>query len=105
MKPESARTSAWSAFILIVLALIIISPAGAFVLLILAAIVAAVPSVFASKQPRVISAILLIISIVLAVNIYPAFKRDQEAYAQRVKEHALQSSQTTTPADQGEINK
>ena len=101
MKPESARTLAWAASILIILALVIISPAGAFALLILAAVFAAVPSVFATKRPRVISAVLLIISIVLAVNFYPAFKRDQDSYTQRMKERA-EKPQVTTSNDQGE---
>ncbi len=104
MKPESARALAWTAGILIVLALVIMSPTGAFALLALAAICAAIPSVFATKRPRVISLAFLIASMALAVNFYPAFKRDQEAYTQRVKERAAKP-QVTTPTDQGEINK
>ena len=101
MKPESARTLAWTAGILIVLALVIMSPSGAFALLVLASISAAIPSVFASKRPRAISVALLIASISLAVNFYPAFQRDQAIYTQRVKERAAQS-QVITPTDQGE---
>jgi membrane protein implicated in regulation of membrane protease activity len=101
MKPESARTLAWTAGILIVLALVIISPSGAFALLVLAAVCAAIPSVFASRRPRAISAVLLIASIALAVNFYPAFKRDQSAYTQRVKERAAQT-ESITPTDQGD---
>jgi membrane protein implicated in regulation of membrane protease activity len=85
MKPESAKALAWTAGILIVLALVIISPAGAFALLVLAVICAAIPAVFASKRLRFISMALLIISIALAVSFYPAFERDREMYMQRAK--------------------
>lgn len=104
MKPESARALTWSAGILIVLALVILSPTGAFALLVLAAISAAIPSVFASKRPRIISVVLLIASVALAAYFYPAFEREREAYAQRAKERAAKPS-VTPPADQGAAKK
>jgi hypothetical protein len=78
----------------------IMSPTGAFALLALAALCAAVPSVFASKRPRVISMVLLIASIALAVRSYAAFKRERDAYMQRAKERGA-APQDTTPTEQG----
>ena len=104
MKPESARALAWTSGVLVVLALVIMSPTGAFALLALAAMCAAVPSVFASKWPRVISIVLLIASISLAAGAYPAFEREREAYAQRAKaREALPPG--TTPTDQGAMER
>jgi membrane protein implicated in regulation of membrane protease activity len=99
MKPESAKALAWTAAILVVLASMILSPSGAFALFVLAAVFAAIPSIFASKRPRIISIALLAISIALAVNFYPAFTREREAYAQRAKERAV-APQVVTPAEQ-----
>ena len=89
MKPESAKALAWTAGILLVLGLVIMSPTGAFALLVLAALCAAIPSVFATKRPRVISLVLLIAAIALAAYYYPAFEREREAYAQRAKAPAV----------------
>ncbi len=100
MNPVSAKALAWSAGLLMVLALGIISPAGTFPLLILAAICAAIPGLFAAKRIRVVSLILLGISLVLAATYFPDFKRDQEAYRRRAKEQAAKPS-LATPPDQG----
>ena len=89
MNPKSAQALAWTAGILIVLGLVIMSPTGAFALLVLAALAAAIPSVFASARPRVVSLILLIAALGLSAYFYPAFERERAAYAQRAKEHAV----------------
>lgn len=86
MNPESAKTLAWTAGLLLLLGLIILSPTGAFALLVLAALCAAIPAVFGSKRPRVISLILLIASLGVAAGFYPAFKRDRAVYLNRGKE-------------------
>ena len=104
MKPESARALTWSAGILIVLALVIMSPTGAFALLVLAAISAAIPSVFASKRPRVLSIVLLFASVALAASFYPAFDRERQAYAQRSNERAAKPG-GPAPTDQGAARK
>jgi len=75
------------------------SPAGAFALLVLVAICTAIPSVFATRRPRIISVVLLIASIALAVSYYPVFEYEKNAYIQRVKERAAQP-QITTPTEQ-----
>ena len=91
MKAESARALVWAAAILIMLGLVIMSPAGAFALFALAAISAAIPAAFGSKLPRIIAAVLLITSLALAATFYSAFDREREAYAQRAKERAAKS--------------
>ena len=85
VKPESARTLAWSAGILIVLALVIMSPTGAVALLALAGLCAAVPTIFGAGRARIVSAVLLLASIALAANFYPAFQREREGLAERAK--------------------
>lgn len=92
MNPDSAKALAWAAGLLIVLALVILSPTGAFALLVAAVIGAAVPAAFATKRTRVISLILLVTAVALAASFYPAYKRDREAYVRRAKERAAWSS-------------
>lgn len=61
MNHESAKALVWMAGIVIMLALVVISPSGGFALLILAAVCAA---------------------IALAAGFYPAFKQDYSGYLQ-----------------------
>ena len=83
MKPKSANALAGTAGLLIVLALLILSPTGGFALLVLAAGCAAIPAIFATGRPRLLSVALLAASVALAAGFYPAFKRDREAYLNR----------------------
>lgn len=99
MKPGSARTLAWAAGVLIVLALVIMSPTGAFALLVLATLCAAVPTIFGSRRPRLVSALLLVTSVALGAAFYPAFQREREAYAERAKQRAV-TQQASPAADQ-----
>jgi membrane protein implicated in regulation of membrane protease activity len=104
MKRRTARTFIWTAGILIVLGFVIMSPSAAFTLFLLAATSAAVPSIFASEQSRSVPVGLLVLSIVLAASFYPAFTRDQEAYARRVKER-MEKQKPAVPAVQGAASK
>ena len=103
MNPHSAKALAWCAGILVALALIVMSPVAAFAMVALAAFCAAIPSVFAHKRTRVISVVLLMVSMALVATFYPAFQRDREAYARRAKERAARP-QVTAPTDQS-VNK
>lgn len=98
MNPESAKALAWTAGLLLLLGLVIMSPTGAFALLVLAALFAAIPAVFGTKRPRVISLILLIASLAMAAKFYPAFKQDRAAYMNRAKEREAKPP-TTAPTE------
>ena len=88
MNPKSANALSWTSAILIVLGLSVGSPSGSFALLVLAAICSVIPALFATKRPRIFSAVLLLSAVALAVNSYPAFKQDQAAYTKQVKARA-----------------
>ncbi|HAR46006.1 MAG: hypothetical protein A2X56_08250 [Nitrospirae bacterium GWC2_57_13] len=88
MKPASAKALVWTAAVLIVLGMMILSPSGAFALFSLAALCAAIPAAFGSKRPRIIAAVLLVLSLALGASYYAAFKKESKAYSQRAKERA-----------------
>jgi uncharacterized PurR-regulated membrane protein YhhQ (DUF165 family) len=100
MKAESARALIWVTGILIVLGLVVMSPAGAFALVSLAAISAVVPTVFGPKAARIVAAALLIASLALAATFYSAFDKEREAYAQRAKQRAAKSSAVPAKIDE-----
>jgi len=86
MNHESAKALVWTAGIVTMLALVVISPSGTFALLILAAIFSAIPAVFATKKIRIIAIVFLIAAIALAASFYPAFRRDYSGYLQHARE-------------------
>jgi membrane protein implicated in regulation of membrane protease activity len=100
MNHTSSKALAWTAGILMVLALVIMSPSGAFALLVLAALCSAIPALFAAKRPRIVSMVLLGASLALAARFYPEFMHEQKAYRHRAKERSTQP-QVTTPSNQG----
>jgi membrane protein implicated in regulation of membrane protease activity len=89
MKPVSARALTWLAAILIIIGGMILSPSGAFFLFLVAALVVVAPAIFGTGRIRVAATVLLLVSICLAVNIYPDFKSDQERYRNHMKKSAL----------------
>jgi len=85
MKPESAKALTWSAAILILLGLIVMSPSAAFGSFVLAALCAFFPAAFGAKKTRIFAALLLIASLALSVAYFSEFQREQNAYRQRAK--------------------
>ena len=80
MNPVSARTLNAFILLMILLALVMLSPVAAFALLVASALLAAVPATFARQRPRVLALVLLALSLGLAAAYYPAFRRAQRAY-------------------------
>ncbi|MDP1758465.1 MAG: hypothetical protein Q8K77_01540 [Thermodesulfovibrionales bacterium] len=85
MKKESSNALAWFAAILLFVGLLIMSPSGAFALFVLAALFAAFPAIFSQKKTRIIAAVLLLVSILLAVSRYPEFRSEQDRFSSRAK--------------------
>lgn len=86
MKPESARTLAWVAGILIVLGLMIASPGGAIACFTLAALSALAPAIRGPGRLRILALLLLIAGLALSAITYPDFSNEQDRYRQRVQE-------------------
>jgi hypothetical protein len=80
MKPASAKALTWFPAILLIAAVIVMSPSGAFFLAAAAALIAVFPSVFSQGKVRLVAAVLLLVSLGLALEKYPDFKHDQAAY-------------------------
>ncbi|MDP2277285.1 MAG: hypothetical protein Q8K51_03585 [Nitrospirota bacterium] len=89
MKKESSNALAWFAAILLFVGLLIMSPSGAFALFVLAALFAAFPAIFGSKKTRIVAAVLLLVSILLAVSRYPEFRSEQDRFSSRAKNSSL----------------
>ena len=95
MKPASAKTLTWFAATLLIAAFIVMSPSGAFFLSAAAAFIGLFPSVFSQGKVRLVAAILLLVSLGLALEKYPDFKHDQAAY----RRHHDNSPQPTQPSE------
>jgi hypothetical protein len=77
IKPASAKALTWFAATLLIAAGFMMSPSGAFIL---AAMIALFLSFFSRKKVRLVAAVLLLVSLGLALEKYPDFKYDQAAY-------------------------
>jgi len=95
MKPASTKALTWFAAILLIAAGIVMSPSGAFFLSAAAALIALFPSVFSRGKVRVVAAVLLLVSLGLALENYPHFKQDQAAY----RRHHHNLPQPTQPSE------
>lgn len=100
MQTKSVSALLWLALIVILLGLVVMSPSGAFALFALAAIFAAFPAALGSKRPRIFALLLLLVSLGLAANSYPAFRQEGNAYSQRAKERSAKPPVSpTTPQE------
>ncbi|MDP1667251.1 MAG: hypothetical protein Q8L79_19270 [Methylobacter sp.] len=91
MNPKSASTLIWAAAFVTILGLSVMSPGAQFLSCIVAAALAIIPTLFGSKKPRITGGIMLAITLVLAYQGYPAFKKEGEDYRKRVEVLSAQS--------------
>lgn len=87
IEPASARALTASAGLVLLGGFLVPSPSGAFFAFCLAALLTAFPVIFGTGKPRVIAAVLLLSSSLLAAGKYPDFKSEQERY--RKQKHAV----------------
>jgi hypothetical protein len=66
----------------------VMSPGGQFISYILAVVLALVPTLFGSRMSRVAGGVILAISLLLAFQVYPAFKKEGEGYRKRVEDRS-----------------
>ena len=95
MKPASAKALTFFAAILLIASGIVMSPSAAFFLTAVAALIVLVPSVFSQGKVRLVAAVLLLVSLGLALEKYPDFKHDQATY----RRHYDNSPQPTQPSE------
>lgn len=85
MNPKSAKALTGAAVICLILGMLIISPAGSLFLYAMAALCAAIPTVFGDRGARVAGAVVLVVSLLLAVVTYPRYGADMTRYRERAK--------------------
>jgi membrane protein implicated in regulation of membrane protease activity len=85
IKNSSASALTWLSAILLFVGLLMMSPSGSLAVFVLAALFAVTPAVFGRNKIRIIAVILLLVSILLAVNQYPEFQNERERISKRTK--------------------
>ena len=98
MQPASARALIVTAVLIVLAGLLVPSPSGAFLAFCLAALIVAYPAIFGPGKSRIIAAVLLLSSALLAAGKYPDFRSEQNHYRQRTK---TARSTSTHVADNG----
>jgi membrane protein implicated in regulation of membrane protease activity len=88
INPQSATTLVWAAAAATPLGFMVMSPAGQFSSYLVAVLLALGPTLFGSRTSRVAGAVILAISLLLAFQVYPAFKKEGEGYRKRVEDRS-----------------
>ena len=98
MKPESARALMWSGAILIIVGAAVGAPAGGLFCMGLAALCALPPIIVGPLGPRIAGAVILVIAIAFAVELYPLYQKEQERYRERAtRSQSSAQPQSTAP--------
>jgi len=91
MNPKSASALAWAAAFVTILGLSVMSPGAQFLSCVVAAALAIVPTLFGPNKPRVAGGVMLSISLALAYQGYPVFKKEVVDYRKRAEARSAQS--------------
>ncbi len=85
LNPKSASSLCWFALIVNVLGLIATTLSAQFFFSAIAAFLALIPTVFARKRAQIFGAVVLILSLTLAVTGYPKYEQEKANIQQRIK--------------------
>ncbi len=96
MNPQTASTLVWAAAAATIVGFMVMSPGGQFISYVVAILLALVPTLFGSRVSRVAGGVILVISLLLAFQVYPVFKKEGERYRKRGGDL---SGKLPTPAD------
>lgn len=80
IKPASARTLTWLAAALAVVGSMVLSPSAGLLCLSIAALTALFPATFGQGRIRILAAVLLLVTVVIAVSKYTEFRHEQALY-------------------------
>jgi len=83
MNPRSASTLVWGAAAAFLLGLLVMSPSAQFALYVIAILLAIVPAGFGGKRSRIAGGLIVLISLALAWQCYPAFRKEGDDYRRR----------------------
>jgi membrane protein implicated in regulation of membrane protease activity len=98
MKPESARALMWAGAILIIVGAAVGAPAGGLFCMGLAALCALAPIIVGPLGPRIGGAVILVIAIALAAQLYPLYQKEQERSRERATKSQTTQQQAPLPS-------
>ncbi len=92
LRNQSARALLATSVVLMLLALVVISPSGRMVFLVFAIICAAVSILLSQGRTRMIAIIATIATLFFIVASYPAFKKHMDHYMERIQDKSVTES-------------
>ena len=104
LRNQSARVLLWSSGILVLLAVVVISPAGRMLFLALAAIFGGISTFLGRGPARTFGFVVTLATLLLLGASYPAYKKHMDLYLKRDVEHSTTKpgpdadSQTAKPS-------
>ena len=92
IKDSSAQTLTWLAVIILVIGLMIPSPAGRLFSTIVAGFVIAAPLCFGTPRRRISAGIVALVAALLAFAVFDEYRQDAEQYRNRIKQTTAEPS-------------
>ena len=96
MNPSSAKSLVVAGTVSLLLGTLVGSPAGSLFLYVVAALLTSVPTAFGTQRARLAGAVILALSLLLAVTTYPRYVVEMDKYRGRGK-----TSAHASPSDDG----
>lgn len=88
LRNQSARALLFSSGILVLLGIVVISPAGRMLFLVIAAICAGISALLGRGRARVFGVVVIVATLFLVAASYPAYKKHMNEYLERAKEQS-----------------
>lgn len=88
LRNQSARALLFSSGILVLLGIVVISPAGRMLFLVIAAICAGISALLGRGRARVFGVVVIVATLFLVAASYPAYKKHMNQYLERAKEQS-----------------
>lgn len=88
MNPQSVSALVWVAAVVTLVGSMVMAPGGQFISYIVAVLLTLAPTLYGSKMSRVAGGVILAISLLLAFQLYPVFKREGEVYRKWVEDRS-----------------
>lgn len=104
LRNQSASALLWLSVILVLLGLVVISPAGRMIIIMIAVICSGVSTLLCRGRTRTVGIFITVAMLFLLSASYPAYKKHMDLYLERAEEKSATNSAPHTPGEKaGEL--
>jgi hypothetical protein len=83
MNPKTMKTLVWTAIVIMLIGMTVMSPVAGFALSLLSTVCSAFPAFFGTRRVRFAGILIMVVSLLFAVATYPKYNAEMTAYRAR----------------------